>query len=103
MIRLPVADGPELRAQARVLAGRHRKAVLGTVALHATAAAAGLAGPRLLGGLVESVRNGTTRAHVDRVAVVLAAFLVVQTGAPAPVISSRARRPTSTRSREPFA
>src|SRR6476660_5557183 len=78
-MRLPVADGPELRDQARTLAARHRKAILGTVALHATAAAAGLAGPRLLGGLVEAVRSGTTRSHVDHVALVLAAFLAAQT------------------------
>jgi ABC-type multidrug transport system fused ATPase/permease subunit len=78
-MRLPIADGPELRAQARTLAGRHRRAVLGTVLLHACAAAAGLAGPRLLGGLVEAVRDGTTRAHVDRIALLLAAFLAAQT------------------------
>src|SRR6476660_5615914 len=78
-MRLPVADGPELRDQARTLAARHRKAILGTVALHATAAAAGLAGPRLLGVLVEAVSKGTTRAHVDQVALVLAGFLAAQT------------------------
>src|ERR1043166_10107712 len=78
-MRLPIADGPELRAQARILAARHRKAVVGTVLLHACAAAAGLAGSRLLGGRVESVRSGTTRSHVDHIALVLAAFLAAQT------------------------
>jgi ABC-type multidrug transport system fused ATPase/permease subunit len=76
---LPVADGPELRAQARALGRRHRKALLGTVALHAAAAATGLAGPPILGRLVEAVRTGTTRGHVDRVILVLVAFLLAQT------------------------
>jgi ABC-type multidrug transport system fused ATPase/permease subunit len=76
---LPVADGPELRTQARRLARRHRKALAGTVALHAAAAAAGLAGPPILGKLVEAVRNGTTRGHIDRVVLVLLGFLVAQT------------------------
>jgi ABC-type multidrug transport system fused ATPase/permease subunit len=76
---LPIATGPELREQARALAGRHRRGLVGVVALHAGAAAAGLAGPPVLGKLVESVRNGTTRSHVDKLVLVLAAFLVVQT------------------------
>jgi ABC-type multidrug transport system fused ATPase/permease subunit len=79
MTLLPVAEGAELRAQARKLARRHRPALTGTVALHAAAAAAGLAGPPILGKLVEDVRNGTTRAHVDRLVLVLLAFLVAQT------------------------
>jgi ABC-type multidrug transport system fused ATPase/permease subunit len=76
---LPIADGPELRGQARVLARRHRRALLGTVGLHAAAATAGLAGPPLLGKLVESVEGGTTQGFVDRIVLLLAVFLVVQT------------------------
>ena len=76
---LPIADGTELRSQARALARRHRPALLGTVALHAAAAAAGLAGPPLLGNLVQSVEDGTTTAHVDKVVAILALFLIVQT------------------------
>ena len=76
---LPVADGPELRGQARALARRHRKGLAGTVALHAAAAASGLAGPPILGKLVEAVRGGTTTSHIDHVVLVLVAFLVAQT------------------------
>jgi ABC-type multidrug transport system fused ATPase/permease subunit len=76
---LPIADGPELRGQARVLARRHRRALLGTVGQHAAAATAGLAGPPLLGKLVESVEGGTTQGFVDRIVLLLAVFLVVQT------------------------
>ena len=76
---LPIADGPELRRHARRLARRHRAALAGVVALHALAAAAGLVGPALLGRLVQAVTDGTTRAYVDRIALVLAAFIVLQT------------------------
>jgi ABC-type multidrug transport system fused ATPase/permease subunit len=77
---LPIAEGKELRSQARALGRRHRRALWGMVGLHAAAAAAGLAGPPLLGELVESVEQGTTREHVDTIVLVLAGFLVVQTG-----------------------
>ncbi|HET8650990.1 MAG TPA: ABC transporter ATP-binding protein [Gaiellaceae bacterium] len=76
---LPIAEGPGLRAEARLLGRRHRAALLGTVGLHAAAATAGLAGPPLLGKLVESVEQGTTSAYVDKVILVLAAFLLAQT------------------------
>jgi len=76
---LPIADGPDLRREARALAGRHRRKLLGTVGLHAGAAATGLAGPPILGHLVEAVRRGTTRGYVDRAALILLAFLLAQT------------------------
>lgn len=49
------------------------------VGLHAAAAAAGLAGPPLLGKIVESVQQGTTRAHLDTLVLLLAVALVAQT------------------------
>jgi ABC-type multidrug transport system fused ATPase/permease subunit len=49
------------------------------VGLHAAAAAAGLAGPPLLGKMVQSVEQGTTRRHIDVLVLVLAAALVAQT------------------------
>ena len=76
---LPIADGPELRRHARRLARRHRAALAGVVGLHALAAAAGLVGPALLGRLVQAVTDGTTRSYVDRIALVLAAFILLQT------------------------
>ena len=76
---LPIADGPELRRHARRLASRHRGALAGVVALHAFAAAAGLVGPALLGRLVQAVTDGTTTAYVDRIALVLAGFIALQT------------------------
>ena len=76
---LPIADGPDLRAQARRPGRRHRGALAGMVGLHAAAAAAGLAGPPLLGKIVQALQDGTTRRHIDILVLVLAAALVVQT------------------------
>ena len=76
---LPIATGDELRDQAKRLGRRHRRGLAGMVGLHAAAAAAGLAGPLLMGALVQSVEDGTTRSHVDQIVLVLAAFLVVET------------------------
>jgi ABC-type multidrug transport system fused ATPase/permease subunit len=76
---LPIADAPELRRHARRLARRHRGALTGVVVLHALAAAAGLVGPVLLGRLVQTVTDGTTRTYVDRIAVALAGFILLQT------------------------
>ena len=76
---LPIASGPELRAQAKLLGSRHRRALVGVIGLHAAAAAAGLAGPALLGQLVEAVVKGTTRGYVDKIVLVLAGFLLAQT------------------------
>jgi ABC-type multidrug transport system fused ATPase/permease subunit len=77
---LPIADGPELRRHARRIARRHRGRLAGVVALHGLAAAAGLVGPALLGRLVQSIEEGTTTSYVDRIAAVLATFILLQTG-----------------------
>ena len=95
---LPIADGRELRAQARLLGRRHRRGLAGVLGLHALAAAAGLAGPRLLGDLVESVEDGTTRGHIDVVVLVLAGFLVAQT-----ILTWFARRSSFVLSEQMFA
>ena len=77
--RLPIADGGAMRHYARDLARRHPRLLGGAVGLHVLAAAAGLAAPRLLGGLVEDVEQGATLAHVDHVILALAGFLLLQT------------------------
>ncbi|WP_235561835.1 ABC transporter ATP-binding protein [Marmoricola sp. Leaf446] len=76
---LPVAQGPQVRRYALDLARRHPRMLGAAVLLHLLAALAGLAAPRLLGDLVEGVETGTTLAAVDRVGVLLAGFLVLQT------------------------
>ena len=95
---LPIADGPELRAQARRLGRRHRLGLARVLGLHALAATAGLAGPRLLGELVESVESGTTRGRVDALVLLLAGFLVAQT-----VLTWFARRASFVLSEQMFA
>ena len=76
---LPIADTPEVRRYARSLARQHPRTLGSALALHIGAALAGLAAPALLGGLVQSVEDGTTTGHVDRIIAVLAGFLVLQT------------------------
>jgi ABC-type multidrug transport system fused ATPase/permease subunit len=76
---LPVADGRAVRKYVGTLARRHPKMLYGALALHVSAALAGLAAPRLLGGLVQSVEEGTTAHHVDTIIGLLAGFLVLQT------------------------
>jgi len=95
---LPIADGPELRRQARILGARHKRALLGVVGLHAMAATAGLAGPPLLGRLVDAVRQGTTSGYVDKLVLVLAVFLIAQT-----ILTWLARRASFVLSEQIFA
>ena len=75
---LPVATAAQVRARARSLARRHRGRLALAVGLHAAAALAGLAGPALLGLLVDEVAGGTTTGRVDRIALAVLAALVAQ-------------------------
>jgi len=77
--KLPIADGPEVRLHARALVRRYRLPLAAVLGLHALAAMAGLAGPRLLGQLVEDVEAGTSAATVDKIVALLAAFVLAQT------------------------
>ena len=76
---LPVADPRALRAYVRRLARRHPRMLYGALALHVLAAVAALAAPRLIGELVEAVETGTSLGHVDRVMLLLAGFVLLQT------------------------
>jgi ABC-type multidrug transport system fused ATPase/permease subunit len=76
---LPVATSAQTKGYARGLARRHPRALIVMLLAHTAAAIAGLAGPRLLGGLVQSVQDGTTVQHVDDIAILLAVFILVQT------------------------
>jgi ABC-type multidrug transport system fused ATPase/permease subunit len=75
---LPVASSVQVRARARALARRHRGRLALAVGLHAAAALAGLAGPALLGLLVDEVSGGTTAGRVDQIALAVLAALVAQ-------------------------
>ena len=95
---LPIADTPEMRRQALRLAGRHRRAVVAVVLLHAFAAAAGLIGPPILGSLVQSLQTGIDTAKIDRAVLLLSAFLLLQT-----VLTFFARRSSFVLSERMFA
>jgi len=76
---LPVANARDVRRYARRLARTYPRDLYSSLGLHALAAIAGLAAPRLLGDLVEDVQQGTTEGRINTIAVVIAVFLVAQT------------------------
>jgi ABC-type multidrug transport system fused ATPase/permease subunit len=78
---LPIASNRQVWAETTALLRRHRRQLTGSVALHLVAAVAGLAGPALLGHLVNNVRAGrATSAEVNRMIVILVVALILQTG-----------------------
>ena len=77
---LPVAAPAAVRAHAVFLLRRHRRSLGTVVGLHALAAVAALAAPRIIGLLVDGVTGHTTTlTTVDHLALVLAAAVVAQT------------------------
>jgi len=77
--KLPVADSAQVKAEGARLMRQHRTPLTLVVGLYVLAAVAGLAGPFLLGRLVDAIAGGTTAGFVTQVALVLAAFVAVQT------------------------
>jgi len=76
--RLPIADKPAVWAYARQLMREHKRRLVSVVALHGTAALAGLAAPFLLGELVKSITEGKVVSTIDRIAVGLVVFVLTQ-------------------------
>ncbi|MGN5732848.1 ABC transporter ATP-binding protein [Arthrobacter psychrochitiniphilus] len=76
---LPVADSAQVKAEGLRLMRLHKKPLAGVVSLYGVAAIAGLAGPFLLGRLVDAVTAGTTTGFVAMVALTLAGFVLIQT------------------------
>ena len=95
---LPIASPEDMRRQAAILAGRHRRAMIGVLVLHALAAATGLVGPPLLGSLVQGLQTEIDTAEIDRVVLILAVFLVAQT-----ILTFFARRASFVLSEQMFA
>jgi ABC-type multidrug transport system fused ATPase/permease subunit len=79
MKALPVASTKDVRRYARQLMRRHPGPLALALTLHALAAVAGLGMPFLIGKLVQSIKDGTTTATVDKVALAIVAFVLVQT------------------------
>lgn len=78
-MKLPVADGSVLRARTGQLLMRHRSSLAVVVALHTAGAVAGLAGPWLLGRIIDDVSAGTTAHALNVMALWLAVAVVAQT------------------------
>ncbi len=76
--QLPVADTTQVRRYARDLFRRNPRALGIAVGLHVVAAVAGLAGPRLLGDLVEAIQRRDGVSLIDHLAVTIAGFVVLQ-------------------------
>ncbi|WP_182111971.1 MULTISPECIES: ABC transporter ATP-binding protein [unclassified Actinotalea] len=78
-MKLPVADSAALRAHTGVLLRRHRAALARVLLLHTLAATAGLAGPWLLGRMVDAVTHGTSASFVDQAVAFLVLAVLAQT------------------------
>jgi ABC-type multidrug transport system fused ATPase/permease subunit len=78
---LPIAEPRQVRRETAILLRLHRRRLVLTVGLHAVAAVTGLAGPLLLGRLVQGVTTGTSTASgIDRTIGLLALALLLQAG-----------------------
>ena len=75
---LPVADTAQARRYARDLVRRYPGMFRAAVGLHVAAALAALAGPRLLGDLVEAIERQEPIAALDHLAYTIAGFAVLQ-------------------------
>ncbi|MEU2358488.1 ABC transporter ATP-binding protein [Streptomyces misionensis] len=75
---LPIAGPAEVRKAAVGLIGQDRRAVAAMLILNGLAAAAGLGGPWLLGKIIDDVRDGAGVGHVDRLALGILCFALVQ-------------------------
>ena len=78
---LPIA-GPQLVRQETIgLLSRHRRRLTIAIGLHAAAAVAGLAGPVLLGRLIDRVVSATaTAGWINQVVLLLALAVLIQSG-----------------------
>jgi ABC-type multidrug transport system fused ATPase/permease subunit len=76
---LPVAGPPTVRREAAALVREHRRELAVVLSLHGLAALAGLAGPTVLGHLVDDIRHGGGLSTVDRWASILAVAILAQT------------------------
>lgn len=76
--QFPVADRATVRRVVGELLGAERRQLAAVVGLYALASAAGLAGPLLLGELVDRVQAGATVSVIDVLAAVLVGCILVE-------------------------
>ncbi len=75
---LPVGAPATVRAYVAELFRRHRRAFLILIAVNTVAVVASMAGPYLLGAVVERVSDHTRELHLERTAALFVLALVVQ-------------------------
>ena len=78
-MKLPIADGATLRTRTALLLRQHKGALGVVVTLHTLAAVAGLAGPWLLGRMVDGVATGTTATAINTMVAILVGAVLAQT------------------------
>ncbi|MEV6583508.1 ABC transporter ATP-binding protein [Streptomyces sp. NPDC051582] len=76
---LPVGTTATVRGYVRGLFRRHRRAFVLLVTVNAAAVTASMVGPYLLGRVVDQLAAGARELHLERVALLFALALVVQT------------------------
>lgn len=77
---LPVADGATIRRFLTTAVRRRKRELAWTLLLYAMASVCGLAGPRLLGSMVQGIQNRTaTTGSVTALAGVFLGFILLQT------------------------
>ncbi|MFF3175675.1 ABC transporter ATP-binding protein [Streptomyces sp. NPDC057900] len=76
---LPVGTPATVRSYVGELMRRHRGPFIVVTLLNTVAVVSSIAGPYLLGGLVEDLSDGVTDLHLERTAAVFAVALVIQT------------------------
>jgi ATP-binding cassette subfamily C protein len=75
---LPIGAPATVRAYVTELFRRHRRAFVLLIAVNTVAVVASMAGPYLLGGLVERVSDGARELHLELTIAVFLAALIVQ-------------------------
>ncbi|MET0789435.1 MAG: ABC transporter ATP-binding protein [Cellulomonas sp.] len=78
-MKLPIADSATVRAYTGLLMRKHRRPLTVIAVLHTLAATAGLAGPWILGMLVDAVNDGTTVGYINTLIAIGAAAVLAQT------------------------
>ncbi|MBO3083626.1 ABC transporter ATP-binding protein [Cellulomonas fengjieae] len=78
-MKLPIADSATVRAYTGTLLRKHRRPLTVIAVLHTLAAGAGLAGPWLLGMLIDAVTGGTTAGYINTLIAVGAVAVLAQT------------------------
>ncbi|MFE7598498.1 ABC transporter ATP-binding protein [Streptomyces sp. NPDC057494] len=76
---LPVAGSATVRGYVRELLRRHRRAFALLIGVNAVAVTASMAGPYLLGSVVDGLADGARDLHLERTVALFAVALLVQT------------------------